>query len=242
MIVPYTMWKRYGDISIVEENFAAIERYMALTARNKFDSPVANEYQWADWLSFEAFESHDGGAFEKGTDGAKRPRADALVYWHFLGGCHWLGDAAMCAEMAAALGRAEDAARYAAMENDARTYVRRRFLEPDGMLPQCLRGMQTPALFALRFGVLEKAEAIAATKAALLDNIREHGDCLQTGFLGTPIIMDVLTCDVVGRTWPTRFSCSGRIRRGCIPSTRARRRYGNAGTAIRRPTVFCGSA
>ena len=196
VIVPYTMWKRYGDIAIVEENFAAIERYMALTARNRFDSPAANEYQWGDWVSFEALESHDGGAFEKGPDGQKRPKADALVYWHFLGGCYWLWDAQMCAEMAEALGKAEVAAKYRAMTDEARTYVRRRFLEADGLLPRCLRGMQTPALFALKFGVLEKPEAIRATKDALLKNIKDHGDCLQTGFLGTPLILDVLTHEV----------------------------------------------
>ncbi len=196
VIVPYTMWKRYGDIAIVEENFAAVERYMALTAKNRFDSPAANEYQWGDWVSFEALESHDGGAFEKGPDGKRRPMADALVYWHFLGGCYWLMDAQMCAEMAEALGNAEAAARYRAMADEARVYVRRRFLEPDGMLPRCLRGMQTPALFALKFGVLEKPEAVKATKDALLKNIREHGDCLQTGFLGTPLILDVLTYEV----------------------------------------------
>ncbi|MCR5753005.1 MAG: glycoside hydrolase family 78 protein [Kiritimatiellae bacterium] len=196
VIVPYTMWKRYGDVAIVEENFAAIERYMALTARNRFDSPAANEYQWGDWVSFEPLESHDGGAFEKGADGKWRPRADALVYWHFLGGCYWLMDAQMCSELAEALGKAETAAMYRAMADEALAYVRRRFLEDDGMLPKCLRGMQTPALFALKFGVLEKPDAIAATKDALLKNIQEHGDRLQTGFLGTPIIMDVLTYEV----------------------------------------------
>ena len=56
--------------------------------------------------------------------------------------------------------------------------------------------MQTPALFALKFGVLEKPEAIKATKDALLKNIKDHGDCLQTGFLGTPLILDVLTHEV----------------------------------------------
>ena len=198
VIVPYVMWKRYGDLSIVEENFDAIGRYMDLTARNKFDSPAANGFQWGDWVSFEALESHDGGAFETDENGVRRPKAEALVYWHFLGGCHWLQDARMCAEMAAALGRGDDAARYSGMAEEALAYVRRRFLEPDGMLPRCLRGMQTPALFALKFGIFESPDAAAATKAALLENISGHGGCLQTGFLGTPIILDVLSSDADG--------------------------------------------
>ena len=193
VIVPYVMWKRYGDLAIVEENFDAIERYMALTAKNKFDSPAANPYQWGDWLSFEPLESHDGGAFEKDAKGKTVPKADALVYWHFLGGCHWLMDAAMCSEMAGALGKKEASARYGKMEEEAREYVRRRFLGKDGGLPDFMRNMQTPNLFAVKCGIFEKPEAEASAKKALLENIKNHGNCLQTGFLGTPIILDVLT-------------------------------------------------
>ena len=54
--------------------------------------------------------------------------------------------------------------------------------------------MQTPALFALRLGLVEGA-AKDATAAALRRNIADHGDCLQTGFLGTSILMETLSAN-----------------------------------------------
>ena len=98
----------------------------------------------------------------------------------------------MMAEMATAGGG--EAARYAAMAERALAYVREHFVDPaDGMLIPLFRDMQTPALFALKLGILGETPA-RATREALLANIREHGTCLQTGFLGTAILLDTL-CD-----------------------------------------------
>jgi alpha-L-rhamnosidase len=102
----------------------------------------------------------------------------------------------MMSEMATALGRKDEATRYDAMASDALSYIRKEFVQSDGMLPDFLRGLQTPALFALKLGILDKPEAVVRTKAELLKNIKDHGDCLQTGFLGTSILMDTLTYDV----------------------------------------------
>jgi alpha-L-rhamnosidase len=52
--------------------------------------------------------------------------------------------------------------------------------------------MQTPALFALKNGVVEGA-AKENMIARLRQNFEEHGNCLQTGFLGTSILMPTLT-------------------------------------------------
>ncbi len=199
IIIPYTMWQRYGDPSIVEENFDAMEKYMALTAKNRFNSPVANGHQWADWLSYENYESAGGGgntnqisAYMKDANGKRVPRKETLDYWHYLGGCYLLWDAQMMAEMSEVLGKAEAAAKYRAIEKETVEYLKGGFFGTDGMIKDCFRGMQTPALFALKFGLVEGAAA-DKTRAELLKNIADHGDCLQTGFLGTSILLDTLT-------------------------------------------------
>jgi len=201
VIVPHTMWRMFGDTSIIDENWDAMEKYLALTAKNKFDSPRGNSHQWADWLSFEDYESASGGAdktripaWEKGPDGKRRPRAATLDYWHFLGGCYWLWDALMMKDMAEATGRIAAAEKYAKMAVEAKTYIRRNFLDKeDGMILKPFRSNQTPALLLLKFGLLESEKAIAATKAALFKNIKDHKGCLTTGFLGTSILMDTIT-------------------------------------------------
>ena len=195
VIVPWTMWRQFGDTRIVEENWDSMERYLALLEDMKFDSPEAREHQWGDWLSYEKLESCGGGAYETLPDGTRRPSADALTYWQFLGCCYWLWDSRMMAEMAGAIGRGDAAAAYGAMAGRALAFLRERFVsKDDGLLIPLFRDMQTPALFALKLGLLEEKPALA-TRHALLANIREHGDCLQTGFLGTSILMDTLTYD-----------------------------------------------
>ena len=202
VIVPYQVWKQFGDVKIIEENWAAMEKYVARVAETKFRTELlkgeCGMYQWADWLSFEKLESAGGAgkpqnsAFEPTPDGkGRRPKADAILYWDFLGGSYWVWDAQMMAAMAKATGR--DAVKYEKMAAEAKAYMVGRFFNtPDGMVLPVFREMQTPALFALKLGFVTGA-AKEATIKALRANFKANDDCLQTGFLGTSILMDTLT-------------------------------------------------
>ena len=201
VIVPYQMFKQFGDRRIVDENWAAMEKFVGRVNETKYaHAAIAAEcrnYQWNDWLSLTKLEScpykPEYSAFEKGPDGRNRPKADALRYWDYLGGCYWLWDAQMMAEMAERTGRAADAAKYRAMADAARAYLKQAFFatEDDTILP-VFKGMQTPALFALKLGLVEGA-AKAKTIADLEASIDAGGGTLHTGFLGTSIVMDTLT-------------------------------------------------
>ena len=197
VIVPYKVWLMFGDKSIVDENWDAMERFMARAAETKYRTenlPECRNYQWNDWLSLTKFEScpykPEYNAFEKGPDGKLRPKADTLLYWNYLGGCYWLWDSQMMAVMAAATGR--DASKYLKMADEAKAYMRAEFFaEPDGMVVPVLRGMQTPALFALKLGLVE-GEAKERTLADLKASFAANGGTFHTGFLGTSILMDTL--------------------------------------------------
>ncbi len=194
VIVPYQVWKQFGDRAIIDENWDAMAKYIARVNATKYDYEATKDenggYQWGDWVSFEKLESCGGSAFEK-IDGKWSAKADARVYWNYLGACYWMWDAQMMAQMANATGR--NASPYVKMAADAKAFLKKTFFNaPDGMILPVFRDMQTPALFALKFGLVE-GDAKAKTVAALKENFRAHGDCLQTGFLGTSVIMDVLT-------------------------------------------------
>ena len=142
-------------------------------------------------LSYEPLESCEGLAFERDARGRSHVKPDAIDYWNYLCASYWAIDAGMMRDMAAATGR--DASKYAAMEQEAKDYIRESFLNEDGSFKTAiLNTMQTPALFALKNKLFE-GEAKDAIISRLRDNFAEHGNCLQTGFLGTSILMDVLT-------------------------------------------------
>ncbi len=190
IIVPWTLFKQFGDTSIIEENWAAMTRFLDHVAETRYDhgllSSENGNYQWADWLSYEPLESNGRSAFD-----ARGPLPESIAYWNYLGGCYWLSDTEMMRDMAAATGR--DTAPYDAMAEEARTYLEETFLKDDGTFRQdILNTMQTPALFALRCRLVEGA-AKEGMIARLKRNFADHGDCLQTGFLGTSILMQTLT-------------------------------------------------
>ena len=196
IIVPWTVWKQFGDPSIVEENWDAMVRFMNHINETKYDhSTLAAEngnYQWGDWVGYEPLESCSGRAFAKDANGRRLgPLPEAITYWSYLSASYWAIDAGMMRDMAAATGR--DAAPYQDMVDAAKAYLKETFLHPDGTFKtDILNTMQTPALFALKNGLVE-GEAEEAMCARLRQNFVDHDNCLQTGFLGTSILMDVLT-------------------------------------------------
>ena len=118
-------------------------------------------------------------------------RPETIDYWNYLSACYWAMDAGMMSDMARATGR--DASKYEAMQQKATDYIRATFTNADGTFKNdILNTMQTPALFALR-NHLFSGEAKTRLINRLRDNFKAHGNCLQTGFLGTSILMSTLT-------------------------------------------------
>ncbi len=190
IIVPWSIWKQFGDTEIVEQSWKSMEKYMNHINETRYDHNALIEengnYQWADWLSYEPLESCVGGAF-----GPKGPLPEAVEYWNYLSASYWLLDAGMMRDMAIGTGR--DASRYETMTRDAKTYIRERFFDENGKFKtDILNTMQTPALFALKNNILDGA-AKEAMIGRLRKNFAEHGNCLQTGFLGTSILMPTLS-------------------------------------------------
>lgn len=195
IIVPWTIWKQFGDTGIVDENWESMDLFMNHINDNKYDhialSAENGNYQWADWLSYEPLESCSGSAFGHDKKGKWGPLPEAIEYWNYLSASYWVIDAGMMRDMAAATGR--DAARYQAMVDNAKAYIREKFFNANGEFKTAiLNTMQTPALFALKNNIFE-GEAKAAMIARLRENFAQHGNCLQTGFLGTSILMGTLT-------------------------------------------------
>ena len=195
VIVPWTIWKQHGDTGMIEENWDAMVRFMNHIDETKYDHTVLiavnHNSQWADWLSYEALESRSGRGFT-GNDRKKgSPLDETVQYWNYLSLSYWVIDAGMMAEMATATGR--DPEPFKDMAEEARKIIFRDHLNADGTFKnEILNTMQTPALFALKNNLVD-GQAKENMIARLRENFKQHDNCLQTGFLGTSILMPVLT-------------------------------------------------
>ena len=191
VIVPWVVWKQFNDTRIIDENWTAMEKFVNHVNETKYNhQALAKENgnrQWADWLSYEALETCGGGI----NDEKGKIRPETYVYWNYLSACYWAMDAQMMYDMAKATGRNADI--YERMAATAKDYLRAEFLNGDGTFKtDILNTMQTPALFALKNKLVE-GSAKDAMIARLRKNFADHDNCLQTGFLGTSILMSTLT-------------------------------------------------
>lgn len=120
IIVPWTIWKQFGDTAIINMSWDAMKKYIDYIASTNYDHNCHlaenGNYQWADWLSYEPLESCGGGAF-----GDNGPLPEAIGYWDYLSACYLVIDADMMYDMAQATGR--EASHYKCIADDARAYI-----------------------------------------------------------------------------------------------------------------------
>ncbi|MBR7114770.1 MAG: family 78 glycoside hydrolase catalytic domain [Alistipes sp.] len=190
IIVPWTVWKQFGDKQIIDENWESMNLFLNHIYETKYnhESLIAENgnYQWADWLSYEPLETCGGLHVANG-----KIMPEAITYWNYLSASYWVIDATMMVDMAKATGR--DAARYEQIAEDGKEYIKKNFLNADGTFKTAiLNTMQTPALFALKNKLVD-GKAKEDMIARLRQNFADHDNCLQTGFLGTSILMATLT-------------------------------------------------
>ncbi len=173
IILPWTLWQRYGDRSVIDENWAAMTAWMEYVARDNPDFIWRKDrgLDLGDWLSVDAVKPDD----------ETTPRVlCATAYWAY--------SARLMRDMAAATGRADEARRFEKVFADIKTAFATTLLRPDGTAGN---GSQTSQVLALQFGLVPDDRRAAAAQI-LANDIRRRGTKLSTGFLGTPYILDVL--------------------------------------------------
>ncbi|HEX6518794.1 MAG TPA: family 78 glycoside hydrolase catalytic domain [Streptosporangiaceae bacterium] len=178
VIVPWTVWKMYGDLCVVDRLFGAMTAWMDLIERANpsylRERELGNSYN--DWLM---------------------PGLD-LTPPELLATAYWAHDAALMADMASALGRAEDAAGYRALSSKVRAAFADAFVDSGGRMA-C--GTQTAYALGL-FMDLIPAELRTVAASHLVAAIRAASWHLTTGFVGVGYLLPVLSsCGYADVAW-----------------------------------------
>ncbi len=169
IIVPYTLYTMFDDEQVIRDNMDSMKAYMRYLSR-----VGAPQNIWGDWL---AYESNDG------------------EIQNMLGVAYFAWDGLMMAEMCEAIGETETAGTYRQVYERQRDKFISLYVNDDGTLK---RGEQSVCLYALYLDLLPDDASVAAVTNQLISNIERNGNRLQTGFLGTKIILETLT--KIGRT------------------------------------------
>ncbi len=189
VIIPWTSWLQTGDTSVIEQNWAAMEKYLdAIQAANPEGLwKTGSGIPFGDWLSPEG-------------------RTDQVL----VATAYWAYDVTLMREMAHALGRTADEEKYAQRFEKIRGAFEKQFVHEDGFVAGADNSpspfgdinnpnakskggdTQTGYVLALHMNLVpENLRAAAAQKLA--DKIEANHGLLATGFLGTPYLLEELT-------------------------------------------------
>ncbi len=169
VIVPWTVWKMYGDTAILRRHLDSMTAWMDLLHRANPDylrsRDLGNSYN--DWLA-------------PGSDDTP-PELLATAYW-----AH---DTALMAEICETVGRAEAAARYRELWSNIRDAFSRAFVRSDGSVES---GTQTSYVLALHMGLVPDDKR-GMTADRLVAAIEAAGWQLTTGFVGVSYLLPALS-------------------------------------------------
>ena len=160
IIVPWTAWLQYGDTGIIAESWDAMERHMAYVLDGNLNYLWKNRVaqNLGDWLP---------------VNSSTPQVLAATAYWSY--------SASRMSQMARAIGRETDAARYAALFENIRTAFRKEYVKENGVVGS---GSQTSYALAFHADLIPDGLKKAAA-ANLVKDIESRGGHLSTGFLGT---------------------------------------------------------
>jgi len=175
IIIPYTMWRVYGDRRILERHYQAMVKWVDWIAKQNPTglrvSQLANNY--GDWLCIPSDTSF----------GTHSPMKNLLAT------AYWADDCTKLAHIARELGHTADAERFQKMFEHVRAAFQQEWVEPDGRVTT---DTQTGYLLALAFELLPVDLRAAATNH-LVDNIKALDWHLSTGFIGISHLNPQLT-------------------------------------------------
>lgn len=177
-IIPWTVYKVYGDTRILEESYASITAWVKY-----MENRSADDYLWmgddhfGDWLAFASTSSsYPGATTEK----------DLIATAYY---CYTTG---LTAKIASIIGKTADAEKYKKQAEKIKLAFIDEFVTPNGRL---VSHTQTAYALALAFELLPDNLVEKAANYFAEDIIKfKH---LTTGFLGTPLLCKTLSA--IGR-------------------------------------------
>ena len=164
IICPWTIYKVYNDKKILEQHYPAMQKWMEFCEKNS-DGLLRPKTEYPDWLSI----------------GEDTPR-------EIIGTTYFAYSAGLMSEIAEAIGKHEDAKKYAELKERIKDAFNKAYVSEDGTIKG---NTQCCYVLALYFDLLDKEMRPIAAKH-LIGRIEAMNWHLSTGFVGLSYLMPVL--------------------------------------------------
>ena len=189
-IVPWSMYQLTGNIRILREQYDTMKKwcdYIINTAkkrRGKMKHPKEiDQYLWNT--------GHQYGEWlipSQTVDGADQSAAKPINTSVYCAPIFGWNSCRIMADTAALLGHTSDELYYDDIASRMKSAIQKGLIDDDGKMPLDFMGSYVLAI-AFDLAPERKKKSIAGH---LIRKIEENGDCLDTGFLTTPYLLDAL--------------------------------------------------
>ena len=169
-VVPYEVYMAYGDKTVLCDGFEAMKKWVGFIEGRSTDYVWTVPGHFGDWLGMDA----PAGSYR----GSTSEQLIATAYFYLSCG--------LTVKTGKIIG--EDVSKYEQMLPKIKEAFNRTFVK-DGKLTS---DTQTAHVLALHFGLVD-GELRDNVAKRLIELIEGFGDRLQTGFVGTPYLLDTLT-------------------------------------------------
>jgi len=175
VIVPWVLFQRYGDVTILAEQFESMRAWVDTVAALAGERRLWNTgFQYGDWVDPSAPPDWPG---------------DARTDRYLVATAYLARSAELVGQVADVLGEQDEAGHYHGLAAEVRRAFAAEYVLPNGRM---LSDATTAYALALQFDLLPRAAQRQKAAERLLELVREAGFHISTGFVGTPLICDAL--------------------------------------------------
>lgn len=166
IIVPWTLYKVYGDQRVIENHYKSMTKWIEYLQTNS-DRLIRPKFGYGDWLQIN-------------THTPKEVVSTAFFAY----------SAKLLSEMAAIIGKSEDAEKYRQLFEDIRRAFNEAFVDEDGRIEG---NTQACYVFSLHMDLLLDENMKQLAVKHLVDDIKANDWHLSTGFLAVGYLLPILT-------------------------------------------------
>jgi alpha-L-rhamnosidase len=175
VIIPWTMYIHYGDTNILAQQYTSMKNWIGYMQNNSTNHLWNKGFHFGDWLFYRPGDDNDGRA--------------AVTDKYLISQCFFANSTQLIINAASVLGKSEDVTTYTELLKNIKNAFIKEYVTPSGRL---VSSTQTAYVLALHFDMLPE-ELRQQAAARLAQNVRDYGNHLTTGFLGTPYLCHVLS-------------------------------------------------
>jgi len=174
-IIPWNMYVAYGDKQQLANQYPSMRKWVEFMSGKTKNDLWNTGFHFGDWLFYRPNDDNDGRS--------------AITDKYLIAQCFYAHSTQLLINSAQVLNNKGDVDKYTELLGRIKKAFLKEYVTPSGRL---VSGSQTAYVLALNFDMLPEDQRQQAADF-LVNNIKDYGTHLTTGFLGTPYLCHVLT-------------------------------------------------